>query len=185
MKSKTWILSLFTSVFLSCGVSDNSIELTDNSNLERIVEQMEGELSALNTEIVGLKNYHEFLLENRESILANTKMDRYQFRNGKSTNRPGVDSDLSTILIMNKTPSYEEALQEIKLTNSLDSLFKAVKDKYDFVAQVYSNSSSYISRVYPTYDVEDLMINDVDVTTYNFYYEGNEENNPSRNFVWI
>ncbi len=171
--------------FFSCGESTKQQEKADFSTLEGIVGNLESELSLLNKEIVSLKTHHEFLLENRDSILQFASLDAYKFVDGYSANMPGDNPALSSIVIFDKTPDYSEALTEVKLTNSLDSMFGKIQNKYDFVAQVYSNSTSQISRVYPAFDAKSLITKDIDLTSYNFFYEGNLANNPSKSFVWI
>lgn len=185
MKGKSLILLFVTSLFFSCEQSKSSKNQNDFNSLIQIVKEIEAELASLTSEIIFLKNYHESLLANRESILQNSKLYPYEFEGGFSTNNPGGDNDLSSIVITEKTPSFPEALDEVKLTNSLDSVFKAISNKYSFVAQVYSNSSMQVSRVFPAYDARDLILKETDLTTYNFYYEANDENNPSKGPVWI
>ncbi len=185
MKEKSLVLLFVISLFFSCEQSNSSNNQNDFSSLIKVVKEIEAELSLLNDEIVLLKNYNENLIAKRDSILENAKPNPYQFEVGFSTNVPGGDINLSSIVITEKTPSFQEALQEVKLTNSLDSVFKAIKGKYSFVAQVYSNSSMQVSRVFPAYDAKYLTTTDIDLVKYNFYYEANEENNPLKGPVWI
>ena len=185
MKEKSLILLFVISLSFSCKQTNSSKNQNDFSSLITIVKEIEAELSLLNNEIVLLKNYNESLIVSRESILKNSKPDPYEFEGGFSTNVPGGNINLSSILITEKTPSFPEALEEVRLTNSLDSVFKAIKEKYRFVAQVYSNSSMQVSRVFPAYDAKDLTTTDIDLVKYNFYYEANEENNPLKGPVWI
>ncbi len=185
MKGKSLILLFVISLFFSCKQSNSSKNQNDFSSLFQVVKEIEAELSLLTSEIVLLKNYNESLIANRKRILKNAKLDPYEFDGGFSTNIPGGDINLSSIVIMEKTPSFAEALEEVKLTNSLDSVFKVIKSKYSFVAQVYSNSSMQVSRVFPAYDAKDLITTDVDLIKYNFYYKADEENNPLKGPVWI
>jgi len=185
MKEKRLILLFVISLFFSCEQSNSSKNQNDFSSLITIVKEIEAELSLLTSEIVKVKNYNESLIASRESILRNAKPDPYEFEGGFSTNIPTGDINLSSIVITEKTPSFTEALEEVRLTNSLDSVFKAIKEKYRFVAQVYSNSSMQVSRVFPAYDAKDLTSTDIDLVKYNFYYEANEENNPLKGPVWI
>jgi hypothetical protein len=185
MKGKSLILLSVISLFFSCEQSNSSKNQNDFSSLILIVKEIEAELSLLNNEIVLLKNYNESLLASQESILQKASIYPYEFEGGFSTNIPGSDFNLSSIVITTRTPSFREAMEEVKLTNSLDSVFQAIKNKYSFVAQVYSNSSMQVSRVFPAYDAKDLVTEDTDLSKYNFYYEADEENNPSKGPVWI
>jgi len=185
MKVKVWILIFFSIGFTSCQNSDSAKSLKSSADLTRIVQEMEGELSLLNTEMTQMKNFHEALLTHRDSILASANSAPYNFLDGFSTNLAGGDSTLSSIVILEHGLDLKVALEEITLTNSLDSIFKRIKDQYSFVAQVYSNSSNQISRVFPAFDAKKLISREIDLTQYNFYYEANEVNNPSKGPVWI
>lgn len=185
MKRKCLILFFFTTFFFSCENSNSQKDLDALASLSKIVKKMETELSMLNDEIIKLNSYHQGILADREKILQHATLDPYVFSEGYSTNLPGGDSSLSSIVIVEKTPNYQAAIEEVKLTIGLDSAFKSIKSKYSFVAQIYSNSSNQISRVYPAYDAKDLIPKEIDLTSYNFYYEANAENNPSKGPVWI
>jgi hypothetical protein len=51
--------------------------------------------------------------------------------------------------------------------------------------QIYSNSAMQVSRVYPAYDVKNIVDPDIDVTSFNFYYEADSAHNPPKGLVWI
>ncbi|MDG1276381.1 MAG: Cache sensor protein [Algoriphagus sp.] len=159
--------------------------MADISKLESFVHEMEEELSLLEKEILDLRDFHISLLSNRETILKQADRNKYNFKNGFSTNRPGKDSTLSSIALLRSDEDFNKRLLDVFLTNRLDSAFSKIYYKYDFIAQVYTNSSKQISRVFPAYDIEDLISQDIDVTSFNFYYKGNAENNPTRGPVWI
>jgi hypothetical protein len=179
------VFYLVSIILFACNRSNDKGELADISKLETLVHEMEEELFLLEKEIISLKDFHEFLLSNRETILNQADRNKYTFKNGFSGNRPGSDSTLSSIAIFRPQENYDEKLSDVFLTNSLDSAFSGIYYKYNFVAQVYSNSSNEISRVFPAYDIEEFLSKDIDLTSFNFFYQGNAENNPSRGPVWI
>jgi hypothetical protein len=80
---------------------------------------------------------------------------------------------------------FEKAKEEVALTNGLDSVFLKLYKKDDLVAQVYSNSATNVSRVYPSFDSQNLISPDIDITSFNFYYEADEKQNPGKGPVWI
>jgi len=92
---------------------------------------------------------------------------------------------LSSIAIQRPQEYYDQKLSDVFLTNSLDSAFRRIYNKYDFVSQVYSNSSNKISRVFPVCNIQEFLSEDIDITSFNFFYKANSENNPSRGPVWI
>jgi hypothetical protein len=99
MKEKSLVLLFVISLFFSCEQSNSSNNQNDFSSLIKVVKEIEAELSLLNDEIVLLKNYNENLIAKRDSILKNAKPNPYQFEVGFSTNVPGGDINLSSIVI--------------------------------------------------------------------------------------
>ncbi|WP_188746825.1 sensor histidine kinase [Marinobacterium zhoushanense] len=66
----------------------------------------------------------------------------------------------------------------------LDPLMKQVVDGSDLIAQAYFNSYDSMNRIYPYFDVLEQYPVDIDIPTYNFYYEADAEHNPERGVVW-
>lgn len=155
------------------------------SNLKNLVYSIEKETLVFNEEIELLKEHYEFLINKRDSLLLLADRNKYQFRGRLSSNLPETDSTLSTIFISTKNLDFERAKEEVYLTNGLDSVFFNLFNKRDLIAQVYSNSTNNVSRVYPAYDAANLISTDVDVRDFNFYYEADLAHNPNKGSVWI
>ncbi|MDI1321403.1 MAG: Cache sensor protein [Algoriphagus sp.] len=146
---------------------------------------MESEFLEFNKEIGLLKRHYDFLITKRESLLHLVDTGKYDFSGRFSTNIPETDSTLSTIFISTNNRDFVKAKEEVALTNGLDSVFSKLFHKYDLIAQVYSNSASNVSRVYPSYDAQNLIAPDVDIREFNFYYEADQDNNPEKGPIWI
>ncbi|WP_146064415.1 PDC sensor domain-containing protein [Algoriphagus boritolerans] len=142
-----------------------------------------GENLALQMDSVA--HFYANLLTQKDSILKNPKPNPYQYSGAFSTNVPGEDSTLSSIIILNLTPDRQKAELEVTLTNVLDSVFASFIRKNPLAVQIYSNSANQVSRVYPAYDAKNIVDPDIDVTKFNFYYEADLEHNPGKGLVWI
>ncbi|WBL44949.1 cysteine protease [Algoriphagus halophytocola] len=178
-----FILSLFT---IACSSSPSESENDEGVRLDEfIIEEMEGELQVLSDEIILLKDHFEFLLANRDSLLPYANKTKYELVDGFSVNTPSSDSTLSSVVIMESTPDYERALENVHLTNAMDSAFYNIYHRYDILAQAYFNTADQMSRVFPAYDAKTLLEPDLDLSNFNFYYEADEKHNPSRGPVWI
>ncbi|SFB56769.1 PDC sensor domain-containing protein [Algoriphagus aquimarinus] len=181
---KVWFFTILA-FFTSCGSSEindgNHSTTVDRS----IVLEMESELSELNDEIIHLKDHFEFFLANRDSLLKFADVGKYSFDGPFSTNTPKNSQKLSSVVILNTTPDYDAAMNNVLITNGMDSLFNQTFENYSFVAQVYFNAKDQVSRVYPAYDANSLLTPDLDLTTFNFYYEGDFQHNPTKGPVWI
>lgn len=171
--------------FLSCNNTSEKIDHQKLSLLREVVENIENEGNQITSDIKGLGDFYKKLLINSDTVKLNKSVKKYSFKEGYSSNQPDRDSKLSTVVIYNLNLNFEKALDEVEITNPLDSAFKEIMDRYELIDQIYSNSTSQVSRVYPAFDAKNLIELDLDVTAFNFYYEANKENNPSREPVWI
>ncbi|MCE7055522.1 cysteine protease [Algoriphagus sp. AGSA1] len=176
--------SLILLFFSSCTSVDRTDKDFDRAPDKSIIQEMESELQLLEGEIILLKDHFEFLLGNRDSILLSAHKDKYNFDEGFSTNTPRDSGILSSVVIFRNTPDYDRSLENVLVTNPMDSLFHRVINKYDMIAQVYFNTVDQVSRVYPPYDAKALLDPSIDVTKFNFFYEANEENNPGKGPKW-
>jgi hypothetical protein len=102
-----------------------------------------------------------------------------------STNLPGQDPALSTLVILNSSTDRKKAEELLRLTHSMDSVFAGFMQKNPKAIQIYSNSSLGASRIYPAFDAKNIVDPNLDVTEFNFYYEADLKNNPSKGTVWI
>jgi hypothetical protein len=170
---------------LSCSVSEQEIAEKDIEKVKRLIQRMEtgGEELAMQMDTVA--HFYGYLLSKKDSVLRSAKPNPYQYQGAFSTNVPGEDSTLSSIIILNPTPDRQKAELEVVLTNVLDSVFASFKRKNPLAVQIYSNSAMQVSRVYPSYDTKNIVDPDIDVTKFNFYYEADLAHNPGKGLVWI
>ncbi|MBR9884736.1 MAG: histidine kinase, partial [Oceanospirillales bacterium] len=66
----------------------------------------------------------------------------------------------------------------------LDPLMQQIVHENNLVTQVYFNSYDSMNRIYPYFDVLGQYPVDIDIPTYNFYYEADAKHNPDREVVW-
>lgn len=185
MINKTRFLLLILLSLFSCNRNITLDDLPENDHLESLVDAMEEEILVLEEEIIELESYYQYVLNNKDSLLKVADKSKYKINGSFSDNIPRENSDLSKLILSTKSPNFEESLEEIYFTNSLDSVFKTVCKKNNIIAQVYTNSVKQVSRVYPPYDAQNLMDPNIDLTKFNFYYEADEEHNPDKGPVWI
>ena len=178
------IFSAIILLSLSCSTK-NENQNEDVSRLKKLISSMETEFLEFNKEMGFLKSHYDFLIAKRDSLLPLADKYKYELSNRISTNLPETDSTLSTIFISTINQDFEKAKEEVELTNGLDSVFSQIFHKHDLIAQVYSNSATNVSRVYPSYDAQNLVAPDVDVRKFNFYYQADLENNPGKGPVWL
>lgn len=155
------------------------------SDLIKLTHELQSQGSILSNHLDTLAHFYENQLAKWDSLKAVADFSKYQFNGAFSTNLPQQDSSLSSVIILNTTPDREKALEEVAITNFLDVKFREFMNLNPIISQVYSNSARQVSRVYPSYDHQNIVDENLDVTAFNFYYAANEVNNPSKEIVWI
>ncbi|MCU0400698.1 MAG: hypothetical protein MUE75_06740 [Algoriphagus sp.] len=181
-------IALFAVLIFTISCCERKTEPSVAEGLERIkslMADMESQAQEMSTKLDQVAHLYENLIEKRDSILAKEASLKYTFKGPFSTNLPEQNSSLSSVIILNTTSDRKKAEQEVRLTNSLDSVFASFIQNNKMAVQIYSNSAMQVSRVYPAYDVKNIVDPDIDVTAFNFYYEGDSAHNPSRGLVWI
>ncbi|MHA7128416.1 hypothetical protein [Algoriphagus namhaensis] len=176
-------LLLFLIFVFACDRRQPHDDSKKYEKLDALVVELESDARVINSYIASATDFAEELLAKGQ--ISPELKNRYTMVDGVSTNRPGDGTDLSTLFISRRTPSYERALDEIAITNPLDSVFKAIKNSSTAVSQVYTNSVTQVSRLYPAFDALSLLEPDLDLTSFNFYYEADAEKNPERQARWI
>ncbi|WP_051286928.1 PDC sensor domain-containing protein [Algoriphagus mannitolivorans] len=184
MNRLRYIAFLFLTVIFSC---DSEKEKRDKefSTLESLVSKLENEGQILGDRLDSLAHLYQDQIQNWDSLKSNADFSKYQFQGAFSTNLPNQDSSLSSVIILNTTPNWEMAMEEVAVTNFLDEMFAGFLKSNALISQVYSNSSKQVSRVYPAYDHQNIVDPNIDVREFNFFYAANEVNNPSKGIVWI
>ncbi|WP_297336086.1 cysteine protease [Algoriphagus sp.] len=173
------------SLVVSCDSATSVKTQEQRIYMERVVFGIEKELQQLSEEIQALAKFNEFLLEKQDSLRPLQDPERYKLNGYYSSNSMDSVDGKSSVILLNTSPNPAQAKKDILLTNGLDSAFARLYAKYDLIEQVYSNSKWQLSRVYPPYDVVNIVDPTIDVTQFNFYYEADQEHNPSRGPVWI
>jgi hypothetical protein len=178
MKFLSSLFALISAFFiLSCQSAVRSPGERDFSKLKDLVSQMESEIQVLSRELEQIASYNENLLLKRDSILGSAPAFPYTMDGPFSTNLPGENPTLSTLVILNQSPAYEKAKELLVVTQSMDSVFALV--------QIYSNSELLASRVYPAFDAKNIVDPSLDSRDFNFYYEADLAHNPTKKAVWI
>lgn len=186
MSNSKWILIIvfLGTLLLGCEGREQQ-NFQDLDKLKSLIDRMEKGGASLASHIDSVAHFYQNLLDRKDSIRKLNLPNPYRYKGAFSENIPEEDSTLSSIIILNTTPDRKQAEQEVILTNSLDSVFAAFIRDNPLAVQIYSNSASQVSRVYPSYDAKNIVDPDIDVTSFNFYYEADSVHNPSRGLVWI
>lgn len=181
----TTIVFLAMVIIVSCTTQQEQSPEEKLQKIKTLIQDMELEGQAMSNRLDSVAHFYQDLLAKKDSLLKNPVPNPYNFEGPFSTNLPGQDSSLSSIIILNTTPDRQKAMLEVQITNSLDSVFRDFIRKNPIAVQIYSNSSNQVSRVYPSYDAKNIVDPNIDVKEFNFYYEADLAHNPGKGVVWI
>ncbi|MCH7414710.1 Cache sensor protein [Belliella sp. R4-6] len=155
------------------------------NEIKSFVASIDQDFKFLEEEILKIGDSILVLYQNRDDILANGDKNKFVIDGPFANSGPDEDPDLSTLYISTKGEDWAKIQEMIILTNPLDEVFKQVISKHEVITQVYFNSSVQLNRLYPPYDARTMLDHDLDVTSFNFYYEADEKHNPSKSLVWV
>lgn len=179
------IVLLCSILILGCGPSEVEVPKENFQKIQSIIQVMEVKGGEMAIQLDAVAHFYEDALAKKDSLYKKQLPNPYVLNGAFSTNLPGEDSTLSSIIILNSTKDRQKAEEEVALTNFLDSAFVAFKRSNPMAVQVYSNSALQVSRVYPAYDAKNIVDPNIDVTEFNFFYEADLDHNPSKGLVWI
>lgn len=185
MKNNGYLTSLLLVIALSCSPRDTDENSEHWFELEAMASLMDHDLSELEDEIINLVKFTESLYENKEEWISKADKSKYLIKGVAANASPDADPNKSSLYIPQMGQDLEAVKEMMYITNPLDSLFKEIVKKKEVVSQVYFNSSAQMNRLFPPYDVYNMLEPDLDVTSFNFYYEADEIHNPSKSTVWV
>nr|WP_255806976.1 Cache sensor protein [Belliella alkalica] len=174
-------------VFFTSSCNKQKVQGSEKATneIKSFVASIDQDFKFLEEEILKIGDSILVLYQNRDDILANGDKNKFVIDGPFANSGPDEDPDLSTLYISTKGEDWAKIQEMIILTNPLDEVFKQVISKHEVITQVYFNSSVQLNRLYPPYDARTMLDHDLDVTSFNFYYEADEKHNPSKSLVWV
>jgi hypothetical protein len=185
MKYSFFVFKLIFIISFGCNTESRFDDVVQFELLDSIIRTLEVELLPLEKEISKLATYSSLLYDKKDSLIFVAEKGKYIQDRHYWFYNPNLEKKESTVFISLMASNPEKAVEEVYLTEPLDSEFMSIVRKYPMVTQVYYNTGSQISRVYPPYDLVNTIDPDIDVKAFNFYYLGDEVHNPERNHVWV
>ncbi|MBW3468630.1 Cache sensor protein [Arthrospiribacter ruber] len=171
--------------FFACSNPNKEQSQKVSLELTSFVKLLEYDLRNLENEITALTDTIKYFYSKKESLVSNADKSLFRFENGIANPLPNADLNLSTLYISELAKDKNEAMDLVYVTNPIDPLFKALFEKYEVISQVYFNSIPQLSRLYPPYEALSVLEPDLDITSFNFFYEADAVNNPERGNVWL
>lgn len=185
MKYSFLVLKLSLIISFGCNTERRFDDNAQFELLDTIIKSLEVELLPLEKEISDLAVFSSLLYAKEDSLISIAEKGKYTIDKNDWFYNPNLENNQSTVFISLQASNKSKSVDEVYLTEPLDLKFKNIVGKYTMVAQVYYNTESQLSRLYPPYDLVNTIDPDIDVTAFNFYYLGDEVHNPDRKHVWV
>nr|MBI1231744.1 cysteine protease [Cytophagales bacterium] len=185
MKYSFFLLIVLLIISFGCnseGRFDNDAEF---ELLDSIIKTVEVELIPLQNEIERLAVFSSQLYASEDSLVSKANKEKFISDKAGWFRTANETRDESTVFVSLMASDWDTSINEVYLTEPLDREFKRIVEKHPMVAQVYYNSRNQLSRLFPPYDLVNTIAPDIDVTAFNFFYLGNEANNPMKKHLWI
>ena len=116
----------------------------------------------------------------------NSKPNQYRLEPNGVLHRPeAVRTDLPAVFVSGAVKVDDEILLAVRGTEGIDFMLKRILAENPAVVQTYFNNRQSYNRIYPPFDVLTQYPPGMDITSYNFYYLANEQNNPTKSPVWV
>ncbi len=179
-----FFLMCFISI-TACQEKKNSFSNDSSLEVQTFISLIEHDFQILEQEITQVGDFIKYLYSKKDSILANADRTKYKIKGHYANSSPNEDPKLSTLYLSIIDKDEQAAEELLLLTNPLDEVFRKVIQENGVISQVYFNSKVQFNRLFPPYDAATMLDPDLDLTSYNFYYEADEQNNPDRKLIWV
>jgi len=185
MKCKYIIIIGFALGLMACSNEEINNELNGLSELETLILEFESTLVPLEKEVAELSLYTSYLIKNKNRFISTAYRSKFTTSESGIFYNPTPKLNESSVYISTKATDRQAAIELLYATEQLDSAFYKVVTENDLVTQVYFNSKTQYSRLYPSYDVLSILEPDLDITSFNFYYLADGVRNPDRGPRWV
>ncbi len=83
-----------------------------------------------------------------------------------------------------RTPKGPAQYEKMARLRVLDPLLRDITESNSLIVQTYINTHDSLNRIWPWIDAARLLDPNMDMRTFNFYYEADARHNPRRAVVW-
>lgn len=183
MKNKFFLLLLAYILFACEGNQKFDIE-KEQKALQGKANSINSDFMRIRMEVDSLAKKIAKLYENQDKILPRIDTKKYLLASNGVFTKP-VDDGGSAIFVSGYFPINETIKKSVYFTEPIDTVFKALVNKYSEIVQVYYNDEFSLNRIYPYFDVLSQYEAKMNIPSFNFYYMADEKNNPGRKSLWL
>ena len=183
MNNKFLLLLLAYILFACEGNQKFDIE-KEQKALQGKANSINSDFARIRMEVDSLAKKIAKLYENQDKILPGIDTKKYLLASNGVFTKP-VDDGGSAIFVSGYFPINETIKKSVYFTEPIDTVFKALVNKYSEIVQVYYNDEFSLNRIYPYFDVLSQYEAKMNIPSFNFYYMADKKNNPDRKSLWL
>ena len=147
-------------------------------------DEIEMILGNIETQLLSIQNVIEDYYKNQIDFIVN-KRDRFEIRQDDQGFYYKPESHIgSGVVFMPQASPTKQDITDAYNLERLDHLSIPLVDRNDHVVAAWMNLENYMVRYYPFFDMRHILEPDMDLKSFNFYYEADPVHNPQMQNIW-
>lgn len=145
-------------------------------------KHMEEKLNSIEYSLLGVDTVIENYYSN-DFVSNNNKPFEFEKNSKGFFYKPDRFKGSSVVFTPQAKPNDKDIIDAYNL-EKVDPYIMPVVNNNDIVIAAWINLENYLVRYYPYFDMKNILLSDMDLKEFNFYYEANIDNNPYKQNIW-
>ena len=152
-------------------------------------EVAQREATAINRQLEGITRATEYLRQHTTQVMTGSQTyerddpSRFKYSENGAFYTP-EDNGRASVFYSGHVPIGAKEREKAYRSAGLDNAYIGIKNAFPLIVQIYYNTHDSLNRIYPYFDVLSQYPVNMDIPSYNFYYEADAKHNPQRKVVW-
>jgi len=145
-------------------------------------QYIEKELKAIEYSLMGIDKAIENYYKSNKDVSNYKSFDFYKDTKG-FLYKPDDLNGSSVVFMPQAKPTESDKIDAYNL-EKIDPIIMPMVDNNDIVIAAWMNLENYLVRYYPYFDMKNILMPDMDLKSFNFYYEADHKHNPYKKNIW-
>ncbi len=170
--------------FIACDNDESKNNVKNDKEFTQVLNSINEVLTEAKEKIIELDKKAEEIFSNPEKYKNGLTNNNYELFNNTVYYNP-KDTGGCAYFYSGIVPIGDEEKQKVKMLENLEPKIKDVINSSEYFVAGYFNTHDSLNIIYPYLDVIATFEPKMDIPAFNFYFEANEKNNPSKEAVWV
>jgi hypothetical protein len=190
MNKRLMIITLFILLISISLCEDREADINSKSmteEIKQIASEVNSTLVTMRKKSKELGEYAEYIYKNSDEYEISLEgfETEYAFFDNIVLYKPEDDGG-SAYFYSGYQPVGVNEKEKVRLLENFEPKLKSIQEEYpSYIVQTYINTYDSLNIIYPYFDVIPQYAPNINIPDYNFYYEADQEHNPSREPVWV